>query len=92
LLFLTGCGLFQEEEVVYLKKAMTSHATQDDVKRRLGIPQAARWLPNGETAWTYQVWTNTGGDLNGPGESYCDEYRLRFDRDAILRDWTHQGC
>jgi hypothetical protein len=46
-------------------------------------------LSNGETVWLYQIWTNTGGDLNGPGTSYCDQYSLRFDRHATLREWKH---
>ncbi|MDF0643812.1 MAG: hypothetical protein P0111_07245 [Nitrospira sp.] len=89
---LAGCVLFEEEEVIYLNKAMEIHATQAEVKRRLGVPKDTQSLPNGETLWKYQVWTNTGGDLNGPGESYCDEYSLRFDRQAALREWTHHDC
>ena len=42
--------------------------------------------------WLYHIWTNTGGDLNGPGTTFCDQYSLRFDREAILREWKHQGC
>ncbi|BFU94091.1 MAG: hypothetical protein NTNFB02_08130 [Nitrospira sp.] len=92
LILLAGCALFEEEEVIYLKKAQRIHATQSEVKRRLGVPKVAQSLSNGETMWSYQVWTNTGGDLNGPGESYCDQYRLRFDRQATLREWTHDDC
>lgn len=92
LVMLAGCALFQEEEVIYLNKAKRLHATQAEVKRRLGIPDVTQSLSNGETMWRYQIWTNTGGDLNGPGESYCDQYSLRFDRQATLREWTHQGC
>jgi len=92
LMFLTGCALFQEEEVTYLKEAEKLHATQDEVKRRLGTPRVTKSIANGETVWLYQIWTNTGGDLNGPGTSYCDQYSLRFDRQAILREWKHQGC
>jgi hypothetical protein len=92
LIFLTGCALFQEEEVTYLKEAEQLHATQDEVKRRLGTPRVTKSIANGETVWLYQIWTNTGGDLNGPGTSYCDQYSLRFDRQATLREWKHQGC
>ena len=92
LLMLTGCALIQSEEVTYLKDAKMRHATQAEVKQRLGAPKMVAPLSTGETAWRYQIWTNTGGDLNGPGRSYCDQYDLRFDSDNILRDWTHGAC
>ena len=91
LVLLAGCALFEEEEVIYLKKAVALHVTQAEVKQRLGMPRFTQSLPNGETLWRYQIRTNTGGDLNGPGESYCNQYTLRFDRQAILREWTHDG-
>ena len=89
---LAGCALFQSEEVIYLKDAKMRHATQAEIKQRLGVPKLVGPLSTGETAWRYQIWTNTGGDLNGPGRSYCDQYDLRFGSDNILRDWTHQAC
>ena len=92
LMCLGGCGLFQQEEVVYLKEAEKLHATQDEVKRRLGNPRVTKALPNGDMVWLYHIWTNTGGDLNGPSTTFCDQYSLRFDREAILREWKHQGC
>lgn len=92
LMILTGCALFQEEEVVYLKKAMNLHATQADVRRQLGNPDSTQSLSSGETMWRYQIWTNTGGDLNGPGVSYCDQYALHFDQKGTLRGWIHQDC
>lgn len=92
LIVLAGCALFEEEEVIYLKKAQRLHATQAEVKRRLGVPKVTQSLSNGETLWRYQTWTNTGGDLNGPGETYCDQYSLRFDGQATLREWTHDDC
>jgi hypothetical protein len=87
-----GCALFEEEEVIYLKKALKAHATEAEIKRRLRVPKDSQSLPNGELLWKYQIWTNTGGDLNGPGQSYCDQYNLRFDRQGTLRDWTHEDC
>lgn len=89
---LTGCALFQEAEVIYLNKAKRHHDTQADVRRQLGAPKFTHTLSNGETIWRYRIWTNTGGDLNGPGTSYCDQYDLRFDQKEILRDWVRQGC
>lgn len=87
-----GCALFQEEEVVYLTEAERLHAGQDEVRRRLGVPGFMQLLSTGEMLWSYRIWTNTGGDLNGPGTSYCDRYDLWFDRQATLRRWTRQDC
>lgn len=92
LVMLAGCALFQAEEVTYLKEAERLHATQTDVKRRLGAPKFSHSLSSGETMWRYHIRTNTGGDLNGPGTSYCDQYDLRFDQKKILREWTRQAC
>lgn len=92
LMFLTGCALFQDEEVIYLNAAKENHATQADIKRRFGAPKFSGSLSNGESVWRYEIWTTTVGDLNGPGRSYCDQYDLRFDKNDILRDWTHRTC
>ena len=74
LVILAGCALFEEQEVIYLKKAMTLHATQADIKHELGKPRSIEPLPNGETLWRYKIRKNTGGDLNGPGDTYCKRY------------------
>ena len=92
LLCLTGCTLFSAQEVIQLKEAVKLHETQAEVQRRLGRPHFTKLLPNGQTVWVYQVWTNTGGDLNGPGTRYCDLYRLLFDEKATLREWRHHSC
>jgi hypothetical protein len=91
LVVLAGCALFEEQEVIYLQKAMCLHATQVDIKRELGRPPSTERLPNGETLWRYEIRKNTGGDLNGPGDTYCKRYTLRFDRQAILREWTQDS-
>lgn len=89
---LTGCTLFSAQEVIHLKEAVRLHETQDEVQRRLGRPHFTKPLPNGQMVWVYQVWTNTGEDLNGPRTRYCDLYRLLFDERAILRQWRHHSC
>ena len=91
LFILAGCALFEEQEVIYLKKAMTLHATQADIKQELGRPRSTEPLPNGETLWRYKIRNYTGGDLNGPGDTYCKRYTLRFDRQSILREWTQES-
>jgi hypothetical protein len=76
---LTACAPWRVE---YLRGSV-NRATQDEITRRLGPPQAARELANGETVWRYQSYQ---GDL------LCLEYILRFDQAGILRQWTRQGC
>jgi hypothetical protein len=92
IMILTGCALFQEPEVIYLNKAKARHDSQSDVRRQLGAPKFTHSVPTGETVWRYDIWTNTGGDLNGPGTSYCNQYDLQFDRHETLRDWTKGSC
>jgi hypothetical protein len=48
-MMLVGCALFEEEEVIYLENATRLYATQAEVKRRLGIPDATPCLSSGET-------------------------------------------
>jgi hypothetical protein len=78
-LSLTACT---PSRMAYLREAV-NQATQDEVTMRLGPPQAARALSNGETVWRYESYQ---GDL------LCLEYVLRFDQAGILRHWTRQPC
>jgi hypothetical protein len=85
-----GCSLFMARESTYLLTA-ENLATQTDVRDHLGQPHRASALPNGEVLWVYEIrdlepmsqssWSTLG--------SWCDEYRLRFDRGGILRQWSH---
>jgi hypothetical protein len=76
---LTACT---HARMAYLREAV-NQATQDEVTTRLGPPQAARALANGETVWRYESYQ---GDL------LCLEYVLRFDQAEILQHWTRQRC
>jgi hypothetical protein len=76
---LTACP---PSRMAYLREAV-GQATQDEVTTRLGPPQAARALANGETVWRYESYQ---GDL------LCLESVLRFDQAGILRHWTRQPC
>ena len=68
--------------MAYLREAV-DQATQDGVTTRLGPPQAARALANGETVWRYESYQ---GDL------LWLEYVLRFNQAGILRHWACQPC
>jgi hypothetical protein len=88
----TGCTLFMDKEALYLRGA-EGRADQEEVRRHLGSPLFAQSGNTGETVWVYQrreaekggnnIWTITGW--------WCDEYALTFDKDGILRHWTHQS-
>ena len=90
-MMVAGCATLQQEEVIYLTEAKRLHASQAQVKRRLGVPKFAHSLSSGETIWRSNL-DEHRGDLNGPGTSYCDQYDLRCDQKEILRDWTRHGC
>ena len=86
----TGCMLFVAKETLYLKTAQ-DRATQEEVRQRLGRPWVTTARPTGETVWVYEVreeepgarWTSTG--------MWCDEYVLTFDKEGVLRRWTHKS-
>ena len=42
--------------------------------------------------WVYQVLTEDPGSQNvwGTPGTWCDEYVLTFDKQRILRGWTHK--
>ena len=92
LLMTFGCTLFQSKESIYLRSA-TNQATQEQVRQQLGTPRVVRTTRMGEPVWVYEVrdiepmsqssWSTLG--------SWCDEYTLRFDKEGVLRDWTHQS-
>lgn len=87
-----GCGLFLDQEMIYLQ-SVQDHATQQEVRDRLGpplwiVPQSA-----GETVWVYQITQREKGgnnilDITG---YWCDEYVLTFDQRGVLRHWGHKS-
>jgi len=87
-----GCSVFISKETRYLKAAQ-DHATQDQVRERLGEPKFTAVTADGEPIWVYQViWVDQGvqNKWGTPG-AWCDEYVLTFDKQGILRDWTHKS-
>jgi hypothetical protein len=78
-LSLTACT---PGRMAYLREAV-DRASQDEIARKLGPPQAARELTTGGTVWRYESYQ---GDL------LCLEYILQFDQGGILRQWTRQSC
>jgi hypothetical protein len=92
LLMGTGCELLVPMETLYLKSAQ-DQATQEEVRERLGQPHLVASTQAGETVWVYEVREIEPGSQNtrATAGSWCDEYVLTFDRQGILRHWTHKS-
>jgi hypothetical protein len=88
----TGCALFLPEETRYLKTAQ-DRATQDEVRQRLGQPHLQASTRAGEAVWVYEVLALEAGSQSSWSAfgSWCDEYVLTFDKQGVLRRWTHKS-
>ena len=87
----SACTVFLTKESRYLKAAQ-DHATQGQVRERLGAPKYTATTASGDPVWVYQeIWVDTGvaNEWGTPG-AWCDEYVLTFDSQGILRKWTHK--
>jgi hypothetical protein len=84
-----GCALLEPSQVTYLRQAQNT-ATQEDVKQKLGPPLQVRASEAGGTEWYYEFFAYDAGDRIHPGVSWCDQYWLTFDDQALLRRWTHK--
>jgi hypothetical protein len=88
----TSCVLILSKETRFLKSA-ENRATQEEVQQQLGQPVRMLSTEAGDSVWVYHIydlepgaqstWSATG--------SWCDEYVLVFDRQRILREWTHRA-
>ena len=88
-----GCIFFLAKETRYLLSA-TDHATQEDVRQRLGPPVTATRDKEGNAMWIYEVREFVqGGNVayEMTGSWWCDEYTLYFDTQGVLRNWTHKS-
>jgi hypothetical protein len=88
----TSCGLFLDQEMIYLKSAQ-NRATHQDVRDRLGPPPWTVPRSAGETTWVYQMTQREKGgnnilDIVG---YWCDEYVLTFDQSGVLRHWENKS-
>lgn len=86
-----ACGLVLGKETAYLESAQDK-ATEAEVRQRLGEPKFTATSPAGEPVLVYQVMTEDPGVQNqwGAPGTWCDEYVLTFDKQGILRHWTHK--
>jgi hypothetical protein len=88
----TGCWLFLDQEMIYLKSAQ-DRATQQEIRDRLGPPLWIVPRSAGETTWVYQMTQREKGgnnilDIVG---YWCDEYVLTFDQSGVLRHWENKS-
>jgi outer membrane protein assembly factor BamE (lipoprotein component of BamABCDE complex) len=87
---LAGCFLFIPKENLYLKSAQ-DRATQEEVQQRLGRPALTATTQAGESVWVYEVREEEPGSRWTSIGMWCDEYVLTFDKQGILRRWTHKS-
>jgi hypothetical protein len=87
----TACAVLVPKETHYLETAQ-NRATQEEVRQRLGKPHQMATGKAGESIWVYQIYTEDPGPNNpwGTAGTWCDEYVLTFDKEGILRQWTHK--
>jgi hypothetical protein len=87
-----GCTVFVSKETLYLRHAK-DQATEEEVERQLGKPVFTASAPTGETLWVYQIFEPEPGcqDAWCTAGAWCDRYVLTFDRQRILRQWSHQS-
>jgi hypothetical protein len=85
-----GCAVFVPRETRYLQSAQ-DHATQEEVRQQLGAPALIASSEKGEAVWVYRVREEEPGSRWTSSGLWCDEYVLTFDRQAVLRRWTHRS-
>lgn len=88
----TGCTVFEAKETLYLESAQ-DRATQEEVRQRLGPPKFTATSLAAEPVWVYQIMQRDYSNQNtwGTPGTWCDEYVLTFDKQSILRNWTHKS-
>lgn len=88
----TACSLFVAKETLYLESAQ-DRATQEEVRQYLGKPHLVASTKEGDPILVYQVYYEDPGPANkwGAAGTWCDEYVLTFDKQGILRSWTHKS-
>ncbi|TAJ07879.1 MAG: hypothetical protein EPO61_12180 [Nitrospirae bacterium] len=87
-----GCVYVEGKETVYLESAK-GQATQEEVRKKMGQPKYQASTLAGEPIWVYQVMWQDPSNQNSWGApgTWCDEYVLTFDRQGVLRNWTHKS-
>lgn len=89
---LIGCSVFIPKETLYLRSAV-DRDTREEVRQHLGEPRSTSSTQTGDVLWLYEIRELEPGSQSSwsAAGSWCDEYRLVFDQDGVLRQWTHQS-
>lgn len=87
-----GCTVFVPKETLYLESAQ-DRDNQEKVRAQLGTPKYTATALSGDPIWVYQIyWQDTTAQNSwGTPGTWCDEYVLTFDRQGVLRNWTHKS-
>jgi hypothetical protein len=85
---IAACSHLQSKEAAYLDSAK-GQATQANVRQELGAPKAVRKGEAGEGIWVYEFREQQSGNLYTPPGTWCEEYLLTFDNNAVLQTWKH---
>ena len=88
LTLLCSCALLIPWECRYLQ-SVQGRATLTEVQQKLG-PLARIDGLQGST-WLYEVREEQPTHRGTPTGFWCDEYRLAFDEQEVLKDWTHRS-
>jgi len=87
-LTIAACALVEPKEVTFLRTA-EHHATQEEVRQRLGPPTFTT-ISDEDAVWIYHAWDwQPGNRITTPG-AWCDEYVLSFDRQEVLQSYSHR--
>lgn len=82
----TGCSHFQNRQAAYLD-SVQGQATQAEVRKELGDPNAIRQSEGGKTVWVYELMEQQPGNrFTAPG-IWCEQYLLTFDDTAVFQRW-----
>lgn len=91
-LAVAACSLLVPEQTRYLQQAQ-DRATQEQVLQHLGRPKFMTVTAAGDPVWVYHIHEVEAGSQNSWSSfgSWCDEYVLTFDKQQVLRGWTHKS-
>jgi hypothetical protein len=87
-LMMAACAMVEPKEVTFLRSA-AHHATQQEVRERLGSPTLTT-VSGDDAVWIYHAWDLQPGNRITASGAWCDEYVLSFDNSAVLQGYGHR--
>ena len=89
-MMLSACAAFEGKDAAWLDKVQ-GQATQEQIRGRWGEPVSTQSLESGGSLWIYEKREEQPGNRYAAPGTWCEEYALTFDKQAILRRWTHRS-